>query len=249
MNNKSSDNPARVGLIIVGNEILSGKILDTNAAFAIKRLRDVGALCVGISTVPDDIDRIANAVSDMRSKADWLITSGGIGPTHDDVTKDGIARAFDVEVVLDPVMESYIRRAYGENVNEMQLRMAEIPRGSQIINRKNCALPLLLFERIYIFPGIPQLFETCFEAVVENFRGAPYALKTVYLTSFENDIAHKISLIAEAHPEVEIGSYPKLQNPDYRVAVTFESKISRDVEIALKEFLELIPPDEIFELI
>jgi FAD synthetase len=248
MSANKNPNLTRVGLIIVGNEILSGKIADTNTAFAIKRLREVGALCIGIATVPDDIERIAEVVRDMRDKADWLITSGGIGPTHDDVTKYGIAAAFDVKISLDPEMEGYIRSAYGDQVNEMHLRMAEIPRGTKIINRKECAIPLLLFHNIYIFPGIPQLFEACFDAAIENFRGSPYELKTVYLTSFENDIAHLIASVATSYPEVEIGSYPKLQNPDYRVCVTFESKVAKDVDIALQQFLSLIPSQEIFQI-
>src|SRR5581483_7478468 len=157
------------GLVVVGNEILSGKVVDTNAPFLARELRALGVELRRIVTIPDDLEEIAAAVREFAARYDVVFTSGGVGPTHDDVTIAGVARGLGRAVVRHPVIESRIREFYGEKVNAARLKMAEVPEGTELIVDGRLGFPTIKCENVYVLPGIPELFEQKFLALRGRF--------------------------------------------------------------------------------
>jgi molybdenum cofactor synthesis domain-containing protein len=232
-------------IIVIGNEILSGKVVDTNAPFLTRELRAIGVTLKRILTIPDDVDEIAAAVQDFRPRYDVVFTSGGVGPTHDDVTMEGIARGLRRRVVRHPVIESRLRDFYKEHVNDARLKMSEVPEGAELLVDGRLGFPTVKCENFYILPGIPELFEQKFEALRERFTATPYTLRVIYTREGEGSIAEHLNATLAAFPELLLGSYPKLSHPEYSVKLTLESKDPEYVDRALAHLLQLLPADAI----
>lgn len=224
-------------ILVIGDEILSGKTDDLNARFLIAQLRELGVVLKRVHFIPDVVDEVAAEVRTLSPQVDYLFTSGGVGPTHDDVTISGIARAFGVDVVRHPQLESRIRKHFGEGVEESRLAMANIPEGSELIEAPDMRWPVLLCRNVYILPGVPELFEKKFLAIRERFRVAPFYLRTVYTLEDEFDLADRLNEVVSLFPQVAIGSYPNFATPDYRVKLTLESKDSLVLDAALAGLL------------
>jgi molybdenum cofactor synthesis domain-containing protein len=233
------------GIIVIGNEILSGKVTDTNAPFLTRELRTLGVDLRRILTIPDELDDIAAAIREFRPKYDFVFTSGGVGPTHDDVTIEGIARGLDVPVVRHPGIETRLREFYKENVNEARLKMSEIPDGAELILDARLGFPTVKFENIYILPGIPELFEQKFESLKERFTSTPFTLRVVYTRDGEGTIAEHLNATLAAFPLLLLGSYPKIGNPEYSVKLTLESKDPAYVGRAFDYLMSLLPKENI----
>lgn len=233
----------QAGIIIIGNEILSGKTADSNAAYLAKELRKLGVEVREICIIPDEVNRIAQVIQDFSRRFHFVFTSGGIGPTHDDVTMQGIASAFQKNIVRHPVLVEILKGWYKNEMNEARLKMAEVPEGSELQGLEKLPFPLIVFQNIFIFPGIPQILQEKFEAVKENFRDTPYFLKIVYVKTSEGILAVYLNRFLEEHPNLLVGSYPEMNNPSYRVKVTVESKDNEYLEEALQRFLTRLPPD------
>ena len=229
------------GIIIIGNEILSGKVADTNAPFLTRELRGLGVDLKRILTIPDDLDEIAAAVREFRPRYDVVFTSGGVGPTHDDVTMEGIALGFGRRVIRHPIIESRLREFYKDHVNDARLKMAEVPEGAELLVDGRLGFPTVKCENFYILPGIPELFEQKFETLKERFAATPYTLRVVYTREGEGSIAEHLNATLAAFPDLLLGSYPKLAHPEYSVKLTLESKDEAYVERALAHLLGLLP--------
>jgi molybdenum cofactor synthesis domain-containing protein len=229
------------GIVIIGNEVLSGKTQDTNSHFFCTELRQLGVEVKRIVTIQDEIERIGLDVADFSRRFDFVFTSGGVGPTHDDVTIDGIAHGFGVPVVHHP---DIVRRMYerlGSNVNEARLRMANVPQGATLLATEALFAPIVNYRNVYIFPGIPKILQERFHAIKERFREAPYFLKNVFLRYGEGVIAATLNELLANFPELLLGSYPVLDVPEYKVKVTLESKDAAYLDRALRSFLESLP--------
>ena len=211
-------------LLVIGNEILSGKVVDTNSPFLAKELREPGVDLHRILTVPDVIETIAEEVRAMSDTHDFVFTSGGIGPTHDDVTMDAIALAFDLDLELSQSMLERMERAQGSAPNESQRKMALIPAGAQVIDAGDLWFPVVIVENVHIFPGIPKLLEKKFRSIRDRFRGVPFQLRRIYVTERESDIAAHLNQLLTEFPDLMLGSYPRIGEPDYRVLLTLESR-------------------------
>ncbi len=229
------------GIVIIGNEVLSGKTRDTNSHFFCAELRQLGVEVQRISTIQDEIELIGREVADFSKRFDLVFTSGGVGPTHDDVTIDGIARGFGVRVVRHPDIVRRMHQRLGNDVNEARLRMANVPEGATLLATEALFAPVVNFRNVYIFPGIPRILEERFHAIKERFREAPYFLKNVYLKYGEGVIAVMLNEVLAKFPELMLGSYPVLDIPDYKVKVTLESKDSDYLDRALQNFLASLP--------
>jgi molybdenum cofactor synthesis domain-containing protein len=215
------------GILIIGNEILSGKVVDTNSSYLCRELRGLGVDVERILTIPDDIDTIASEVKTMSSAYDFLFTSGGVGPTHDDVTIEGVARAFGVAVELSESIADRVRRATGREPNESQLKMAQVPTGATLLDAGDFWVPLVVMENVYIFPGIPELLRRKFESVRERFRGVPFALSRVFVKRHESDIAESLNALLHEFPELLLGSYPRMRKESYHVMRALDSLLER----------------------
>ncbi len=233
------------GIIIIGNEILSGKVTDTNAPFLTRELRTLGVNLQRILTIPDELDDIAAAVREFKPRFDFVFTSGGVGPTHDDVTIEGIARGLGVPVIRHPAIESRLREFYKENVNEARLKMSEVPDGAELIMDARLGFPTVKCENIYILPGIPELFEQKFQSLRERFTSTPYTLRVVYTRDGEGTIAEHLNATMAAFPALLLGSYPKIGHPEYAVKLTLESKDPAYVEQAFQHLMGLLPKENI----
>ncbi|MFP8877311.1 MAG: molybdopterin-binding protein [Myxococcota bacterium] len=233
------------GILVIGNEILSGKVVDTNSPFLCQELRELGVDVERIVTIPDGVDVIAEHVRTMSRAYDFVFTSGGIGPTHDDVTLDGIAAAFDRGVVRSESIVERLRRATGEEPNESQLKMAQIPAGATLLDSGDLWFPLVVVDNVYAFPGIPELLRKKFQSSRERFRGIPFVLKRVFVRLMESEIAEDLHALLGEYPELLLGSYPKIREESFRVLLTLESRDAQYVQRALDSLLARLPEDAV----
>jgi len=234
------------GIVIIGNEVLSGKTQDTNSHFLCAELRQLGVDVRRISTIPDDIEIIGEEVAAFSQRFDLVFTTGGVGPTHDDVTIDGIAHGLGVKVIRDPELERRMRQRLGANANEARLRMTNVPEGSELLAMDALFAPVIKVKNIFIFPGIPKILQERFHTIKEAFREAPYFLKVVYVKLGEGVIANLLNEVLAKFPQILLGSYPVLDIPEYKVKVTFESKDAAYLDQALQSFLSSLPDDGVY---
>ncbi len=232
-------------ILVIGDEILSGKTEDQNARLLIGELRDLGVALRRIAVVPDDVDEVASAVRELSEKYDYVFTSGGVGPTHDDVTLAGIAAAFGAPIVRHPQLEAIIRSYFGEKTDQSHLRMANVPEGSELIDGPDIRWPVLLNRNVYTLPGVPEHFRRKFMAIRERFRVAPFYARTVYTLEDEFDLAINLRAVADAHPLVAIGSYPSFTSNEYRVKLTLESKDPAALEAAALDLIAALDRDRL----
>jgi molybdenum cofactor synthesis domain-containing protein len=239
---------ATAGILIVGNEILSGKVTDTNSPYLCRELRALGVDVERIVTIPDAIDVIADHVRIMSEGFDFVLTSGGIGPTHDDLTVEGVAAAFGRPLEESESILERLRRAVGGEPNASQKKMAQIPAGSTLLDAGDLWFPLVVVGNVYIFPGIPELLRKKFESARERFRGVPFVLKRVYVRSMESEIAEDLHALLRQFPNLLLGSYPRIQEEAFRVLLTLESRDAGYVQQALDSLLERLPAGAIFKV-
>lgn len=228
-------------IIVIGNEILSGKVVDSNAAFLAQELRTLGVTLKRVLVIPDELDAIAEAVATYSTQFDVVFTSGGVGPTHDDITIAGIAQGLGLRVVRHPDLERKIREYIQGDLNDAHWKMAEVPEGAELIYGGKLNFPAVHIGNVFIFPGIPELLRDKFTAVKQLFAVDPYHLRVVYVNAFETVIAPHLNATLSAFPDLLLGSYPKLNHPDYSVRVTLESKDQTYLEEAWADLLARLP--------
>jgi FAD synthetase len=235
------------GIIIIGDEILSGKIHDDNSFFMAKELWSHGIQVCRISVIPDSVDEIAGEIRNFSPRFDYVFTSGGIGPTHDDVTIEGISAAFDVRTVVHVTLKELLEKKLG-TLSPEQLKMAEVPDGAELISGETLSFPLIKFRNVFVFPGIPQLLRKKFLAIEKLFDEPAVRLKKVYLSESEALIAPVLNEIVRSYKNVKIGSYPVVDNTDYSVMVTLESLDDTSLGLAFRKLLGGIPGDKLIRV-
>jgi len=233
------------GIVLIGNELLSGKVADQNAVYLCREFRQLGVDVRKISVIPDEIELIAREVSDFAGAYDWVFTSGGVGPTHDDVTIAGVARAFGLPVVRDPGLVARFEAAYQGRLNEARLKMTEVPEGALLLAADHLVVPVVVVRNVYVLPGVPEIFRPKFEAIRERFRDRPFLLRVVYFRVGEGTLAEHLNAMLAGFPDLLCGSYPEFSNPDYKVRVTLESKEPEYLEAALRDLLARLPADAV----
>jgi len=231
------------GIIIIGNEILSGKVRDENAYFFAVELRALGVDVKKISIIPDEEDIIGEEVRRFSETFDLVFTSGGVGPTHDDVTMASIARGFGVGLISNELILNTLKKRLGRSLNKAVLKMTMIPEGAEVIFNEHMRFPVVLFRNIYIFPGVPDYMKNKFNIIKERFRTRSYLLKRVYLTGHESDFAEILNQVVKRNKNVMFGSYPVHNNPEYKIVVTVESKSEDTLERAMHDLLKNLPRD------
>jgi FAD synthetase len=236
------------GIVVIGNEVLSGKTQDINSHFFCAELRRLGVEVRKIATIQDEIALIGGEVAAFSARYDYVFTSGGVGPTHDDVTIEGIAHGFGLPVVRHPDIERRMRQRFGGDVNEARLRMANVPEGAKLLATEALFAPIINIRNVYIFPGIPSILQERFHAIKEMFRDAPYYLKNVYVRYGEGVIAEMLNGVLARFPHLLLGSYPVLDVAEYKVKVTLESKDSAYLDQALHSFLASLPEDAVHRI-
>ena len=215
----SKDRVWTAALVVIGDEILSGRTQDKNVAQIALWLNDHGIRLAEVRIIPDDMERIAATVNELRAAHDYLFTTGGIGPTHDDITVDAIAAAFEVPVIVHPearkILEDYYRDRPGA-LTESRLRMARTPQGAQLLANPSSGAPGVRLGNVFILAGVPHIAASMLAALTGKLEGGrPVVSVTVGARAPESDVADLLRETEDAHPGVAIGSYPFFKDGRY----------------------------------
>ncbi|MEL6546120.1 MAG: competence/damage-inducible protein A [Myxococcota bacterium] len=235
-----------VAVVVIGAEVLSGKVEDANGPHLIRELRRLGAKLGELRVIDDGIEIISNTVSELAQRFDYVITTGGIGPTHDDLTLAGVARSFGVAVVRDPELVATIEDYYGERLVESHLRLAEVPDGA-VLHRGDAPVPTIQMRNVFILPGVPQLMRSCFGQISSSLQGPDFVTRILYLSVGEAEIAQALLETENAEPSVAIGSYPRYDGGPARVKVTVESVDPAAVGRSVARLRQLLPESAILD--
>lgn len=235
--------------LMIGNELLTGKIQDVNVAVLAKEFFGLGIRLRRIVVCPDEVDVIAEDVNRLRSTHDWVVTSGGVGPTHDDVTMRAVAQAFGCEVVQDPTLEKLLRRYFGERLNDDHLRMARVPEGAVMVKGPGVKWPTVLMGNVFILPGLPEVFAMKMPTLSGHLGGDhPFLSKAVATRLDEADIASLLDDLDVRFPGVSIGSYPRWGEGPVRVKITLDSRDPELLDRAVASLVAALPADQIVPL-
>jgi len=200
----------RACMIIIGNEILSGRTQDSNLAYLAKELNELGVVMAEARVIPDIEQVIVDTVNECRAKFDYVFTTGGIGPTHDDITADCIALAFGVELYLHPEAEAIIRRRQvPENVMASRLRMARVPVGGELIDNPTGGPPGFSIGNVFAMAGVPMVMQAMTTTLTAKISGGkPVRSRSIGAYLSEGEIAQSLSDIQDRYPDIDLGSYP-----------------------------------------
>jgi molybdenum cofactor synthesis domain-containing protein len=232
------------GIIVIGDEVLSGKVEEQNARFLVRELRGLGVAVRRIEVVPDVSQEIATAVAQAASVFDHVFTSGGIGPTHDDVTIAAIAQAFSVPVVRDETLANLIRELSGPRFFERDLRMADVPEGADLIRGEgsHARWPVIAFRNVYVLPGVPSILQRKFAMIRGRFQATPFYGREIYSRESEGAIADTLDRAAADFPAVAVGSYPHVEATDHKVLITLDGRDEAEVARACAQIVAGLGP-------
>lgn len=228
-------------LVVIGDEILSGRTQDRNIAQVATWLNEQGIRLAEVRVVADDSAAIGEAVNALRTRHDYLFTTGGIGPTHDDITVDAIAAAFGVPVIVHPgarkILEDYYRERSVE-LTEARLRMARTPQGAELLANPNSGAPGIKMDNVYIMAGVPSITASMLEALTGKLEGGrPMMSVTVGARAPESEVADLLRETEAAHPGVAIGSYPFFRDGGHGSNFVIRSE---DAELARETGSDLV---------
>lgn len=230
--------------VIIGNEILSGRTKDVNLSYLATALVQVGIRLDEVRVIRDDQSTIANTVKTLRSEYDYVFTSGGIGPTHDDITCDSIALSFELDVHHHPEalkrMKAHAKKR-GVELNEARLRMARTPLGASLINNPISAAPGFTIENVHVMAGVPSVFQAMVNELLPTLRrGTKIYSRTVISNLGEGTVANGLEKIQSKYPTIDIGSYPFFKNGIYGTSLVLRGAQVNDLDVAAKDIFNLI---------
>ena len=210
--NSSSKGLVTAALLVIGDEILSGRTKDKNIGYIAEYLTGIGVDLVEVRVVADDEAAIVSALNELRARQTYVFTTGGIGPTHDDITAECVAKAFGVPINHDPravaIMKERLAQT-GAELNEARMRMTRIPAGAELVLNKVSAAPGFWLGNVIVMAGVPSIMQVMLDEVAPKLKtGVRVLSETVRADAREGDIGTPLGDIAKAHPEVAIGSYP-----------------------------------------
>jgi molybdenum cofactor synthesis domain-containing protein len=229
-------------LIVIGEEILSGRTRDENIAYIAAYLTRIGILLREVRVVPDVETDIVAAVNAVRARFTYVLTTGGIGPTHDDITTDAIAKAFEVEVVVDPQAVAALRQRFSDKeLSPARLRMARVPKGAALIDNALSRAPGFMLDNVIVMAGVPRIMQVMLDAVAPRLaKGRPMLSRSVRVDVAEGDVAPGLAELQAVHAEVQIGSYPFFENKRLGTYVVLRSTDAEALAAAQKGLWILI---------
>ena len=206
----TSDQRVTAAFIIIGNEILSGRTQDANLSFLAGRLGEIGIQVVEARVIPDIEQTIINTVQTLSAQVDYVFTSGGIGPTHDDITADAVAKAFGIETFEDPEAVALLEAHYAAGeFNQARRKMARVPRGSTLLANPVSTAPGFRIGNVHVLAGVPKIMQAMVDMLLPGLTGgAVVESRTITVLIGESLIAPEMAAVENAHPGVDVGSYP-----------------------------------------
>ncbi len=226
-------------LVIIGNEILSGRTQDANLAFLARELNEAGVQLRQARVVADEEAAIVEAVNALRARHDHLFTTGGIGPTHDDITSACVAKAVGRPYARHPEAERRLRAYYPpEKLNEARLKMADMPEGAELIDNPVSVAPGFTVENVHVLPGVPSILRAMLAGLKPRLRGgAKVRSRTLTLFAPEGEVAQTLGEIQARHPALEIGSYPFMRQDRFGTSLVFRGVDEAEIGRACDELV------------
>ncbi len=229
-------------VIIIGNEILSGRTQDINLSYLGKRFDQLGISLVEARIVRDVPEEIIDAVNHLRNEYEYVFTTGGIGPTHDDITTDCIAQAFGVNIEINPEAVKYV--AHGDKpdqISDARMKMAKIPVGATLVDNPVSGAPGYRLENVYVFAGVPNIMQAMFEGMAHELVGGdPVLTKTVSTHMRESQIAEGLEKLQNEYPDINIGSYPFYKEQRFGVNIVTRGTDQKELETLDQKLRDLI---------
>jgi molybdenum cofactor synthesis domain-containing protein len=236
--------PVTAALIIIGNEVLSGRTQDANIQYMAKRLVDLGIRLVEVRIVPDDEGVIVDTLNAVRAGVDYVFTTGGIGPTHDDITASCVAKAFGVPLLRNPGAVALLRSNYADpdhELNEARLRMANIPDGATLIANPVSKAPGFHMGNVFVMAGVPRIMQAMFDGLTNDLvGGAVVHSKAIYAFIPEGEMAGSVADLQTRHPDVEIGSYPFVRAGRFGATIVLRSPDTTAMDAAAQDLRSAI---------
>ncbi|MGP9819838.1 competence/damage-inducible protein A [Salinarimonas sp. NSM] len=230
-------------ILVIGDEILSGRTKDKNIGHIAEYLTALGIDLREVRVVPDVEDEIVAAVNALRARYTYLFTTGGIGPTHDDITADSVAKALGRSIDVDPRAVAMMRERYAEGeLNAARLRMARIPQGAELIENPISKAPGFMVDNVIVMAGVPSIMQAMLDAVAPRLRtGARMVVETLDAGGLaEGSYAEALGALAASHPGVSIGSYPSFTGGGFRNQIVLRGREAGAVEAAAADVRALL---------
>jgi len=228
-------------IVVIGNEVLSGRVQDLNVNYLALGLKDLGIRLREVRIIPDVKATIVDTVNTLRALHDYVFTTGGIGPTHDDITAESIAAAFDVALERNPRATAMLEQYYGDRINEGRLRMANVPAGGELLDNPVSFAPGFRLHNVYVLPGVPRIMQAMFDTFKHRLAGGrPQRSRTVTAFIGESLVAAGLAAIQDRFADVEIGSYPFVRNERFGCALVSRSVDEASLARATEAIAELV---------
>ena len=241
---ESSGQSVTAAMIVIGDEILSGRTKDQNVGFVADYLTGLGIDLMEVRIVADEQDAIVEAVNAMRARYTYVFTSGGIGPTHDDITAEAVSAAFGVPCTHHPIAMKDMAEYYAARdmeFTESRKRMARTPEGAELIENKVSRAPGIRMENVHIMAGVPKIMQAMMDAIAPTLKGGAKMLsKTVDCPYGEGTVGGPLGDIQQAHPDTMIGSYPRYENGNYSTQLVVRGRDEEKVDAAVRDVEEMV---------
>ncbi|MBC8308028.1 MAG: competence/damage-inducible protein A [Pelagibacterales bacterium] len=235
------------GIIIIGNEILSGRTKDLNTSTLSKWFNSIGIKVVEVRAIPDIEEIIINTVNELKQKFDYVFTSGGIGPTHDDITSESVSKAFNLKYEIHKEAYKILEKYYGtKDFNEGRQRMSWMPSKANLILNPSSGAPGFYVENVFCLPGVPSILESMLPGLTNKLIGGePILSKTISLRTLESEIAKPLKQVQEKNKDVDIGSYPFFRKGKIGVSIVLTSEDQTKIDKCSLQILEFIKKKKI----
>tara|TARA_B100000029_G_scaffold500666_1_gene572752 strand:+ start:1386 stop:2138 length:753 start_codon:yes stop_codon:yes gene_type:complete len=238
---------AKAAIIVIGNEILSGRTQDVNVSFLSKWLNEVGVKVIEVRIIEDNEESIVKNVNELRNKFKYIFTTGGIGPTHDDITSKSIAKAFNLKYDFHKEAYEILEKYYTpEKFNEGRKKMAKIPSGAKLIYNPSSGAPGFIVKNIFCLPGVPAILESMVHGLKGTIIGGKKILsQTITVQTVESEIAKPLEDVQKQFKNVEIGSYPFFRLGKIGVSIVVRSTKKNEIDECNKQIVSFIKKKKI----
>ena len=235
------------GIIIIGNEILSGRTKDLNTSTLSKWFNSIGIKVVEVRAIPDIEEIIINTVNELKQKFDYVFTSGGIGPTHDDITSESVSKAFSLKYEIHKEAYKILEKYYGtKDFNEGRQRMSWMPSKANLILNPASGAPGFYVENVFCLPGVPSILESMLPSLTNKIVGGePILSKTISLRTLESEIAKPLKQVHEKIKDVDIGSYPFFRKGKIGVSIVLRSRDQSKIDNCCSQLLVFVKEKKI----